>query len=266
MTEGAGMNKRPYEEARLSRVFYGPVQALLKFLGRPLGTPRYSTKISEESEVVPVLKLALDALITEYNAMHESTRLHDQALSSLANFMILIFSASVAGLSVVISQQQYLLLLPIFSLPLSIIGLSYRRRAWLIDTHASYESEVLRPKLYTLLRKASHPEEIPEGANNLWEWQHYLVQQARHGSKIHRIARKFAYADIGHLSVIGSVGYVLLFLYYRGIFGLSLLEIVLLLVAGIYSAWLLLVYTRSTIGYLKPLVEDQSSPSKAIHG
>jgi hypothetical protein len=204
---------------------------------------------------------ASDALIAEYEAVREASLSRDQISGSLENFMMLTFSATLVGLPTIIIQKQYILLL-ILSLLVSALALARRGQGWLRHVLANYENEVLRPNLQKLLRQASHSHELPSNLSTLWSWQDYLDKQQRSGSVVSRVFRRFVAVGLGPLSVLASVGYLLLYLYYRGLWNLDLPEGVLFVLSLIYSAWVVVVYFGAFLVDFWSIVKKQPSVTK----
>jgi hypothetical protein len=193
------------------------------------------TKVHEANIPLNALNMVSNALIAEYNAMRDASLSRDHRVSSLENLIMIVFSATIVGLPTIISQQQFLVL-PLLSLLLSALTVSYRRQGRLLRELANYENDVLRPKLQSLLRQASHPCNLPDGLDMLWQWQGYHTGWQRNSSLLQVIMRRVAPRGLRQLSLLISAGYLLLFIYYRGWANLLIPETALFLLALLYLA------------------------------
>ncbi|MBI3957683.1 MAG: hypothetical protein HY328_02650 [Chloroflexi bacterium] len=190
--------------------------------------------------------MAFSALLAEYKAMRDASVSRDTVRGSLENFMMLFLSAAVVGLPAILVQQQYLLLSAL-SLIFSTIALAYMSQARLISELAMYENEVLRPQLLKLLLQGRHSEKPPEGIDEVWQWQSYLHKKRLRGYAFFRIGRM--HIDLTPLFVVGSIGFLLLFMYYRGLTNLALPELAVFLLACLGCLWLVLALIQLAIEY-----------------
>jgi len=210
--------------------------------------PKESTKYA--------LDIASDALIAEYNAMRAAKLSRDQIWSSLTNFMMIVYSAIVVSLPTIISQKQYLLL-PFLSLVLAVLALSNRAQTLLMRDLIEYEVEVLRPKLQSLLKQASHPNEIPDGLGELWEWENYHQRKRLGGSILSRVFRRFTHSwiwAIGDLH-IGWLSTDVCLLPRRN--WTLVPETVVFWFAVICCVWLVGVYVYTFVADLKTVITKQ---------
>ena len=188
----------------------------------------------DSDTIAQTLEMAFQALLAEYKAIREASLSRDQRKGLFENFMMIVLSAAVIGLPTVITQQQYLLLLA-FSIIISAIAFAHHRQEQLLLQLVLYESEVLRPQLLELIHQTASPKQLPESIDALWQWQAYHLRAGKR-PLILRFIRRLIFADLKSLFVLASVGFILLFIFYRGVVALTIPEYALLALASLYSA------------------------------
>jgi hypothetical protein len=206
-----------------------------------------------ESTTDPSLEMLFSALTAEYESTRETSRSRDQLLGSLMNFMMLVFSAAFVFLSATPAQPNsppnYLILL-LISIVFTALSMHYLWQFRVIQELAAYENDVLRPKLDAIFKAVGYAKDVTVDTYQLWQWQSYLAKQEAQGTSLTRFVRGLTRAGMPFLSIVGSIGFLLLFLYYRGIWGLSQVELVLLLVASLYSLALLIAVIRPVLAMI----------------
>lgn len=194
-----------------------------------------------ESSSKKLTDLAFQALVVEYTSIREASLSRDQIKGSLENFMMLVLTGAVIALPTIISQQQFLLF-PIFSIIFSNIALAHLGKTWRVSDLAAYE-EQLRLRLINLISAEQSPNILHIDLDWLWQWQLFL--RNTRGGKLHSRLYAIFSSGMETLFVFVSVGFLLLFLYYRGIIGLSDIEIILIIIATTYCIFFLvsIIYT-----------------------
>lgn len=118
---------------------------------------------------------------------------------------------------------------------------------------------MLQPQLIKLIGQANSSGQIPESIVELWQWQSYLRRKRFKGSLIPKFFRRLVFAvGLRPLFVIASAGFLLLFIYYRGLINLTVPEVVLLVVASLYCMWFVLVFIVSGFTDLSSVIKDRT--------
>ncbi len=203
-----------------------------------------SVALSEpEDNTEQVLQIAANALIAEYNAIRTASLTRDQIFSTVANFGVVLMVAILASLPTVISQQRYQLLLPFFSFLASSLALANLSQRWLLETLARYENDDLSSRLQALFHSATKAESLPKDLAGYWQWQAYLKKDRDKGSFLYRISRSLSRTAPAILPLLASIGFIFLFIYHRGLSGLTLPEHILFYLAVTYSVFAVLAYS-----------------------
>ena len=195
------------------------------------------SKIDQDTD--SSLEMLFSALTAEYESTRETSRSRDQLLGSLMNFMMIVFSAAILGLPTIISNREYWILL-LISIVLTGLTMHYLWQGRIIQELARSEDNVLRPKLDSLFKTVGYAKNVPTEIYQLWQWQSYFIKREARGTFLSRFARKLSrHGGMPSLSTLGSIGFLLLFLYYREIQTLTSVELVFLLLASVFALALL---------------------------
>lgn len=190
-----------------------------------------------------VIQIAANALVAEYNAIRAASLARDQVFSTVANFGVVLMVAMIASLPTVVAQQRYQLLLPLFSFLASSLALATLSQRWLLETLARYENDVLSPRLQFLFQKADKHNETQAKLGGYWQWQAYLRNSRKGGSFLYRFSRRISSIAPSILPLFASIGFILLFLYHRGLVDLTPPESILFYLSILYCLLTTLVYS-----------------------
>lgn len=202
------------------------------------------------------LDLALQALLRDYSATREDVQVAAGSLRSFENFTIVVLAAAIAGLPTILANQLYFLF-PMISMVVSLLAVIHRHQGWLYIQLELYQSEVLRPQLAELMQQSSQEKPLSESVLKLWAGPSYYRARRLGGPLLIRLGRRIAHARMGTLFLLCSMGFFLLFFHYRGYTQLTVLEVVLLVFAGLYTLLMVTLQVRSVFVELGELLRKQ---------
>lgn len=210
-----------------------------------------STEYQPESQA---FELVSQALLAEYGAIRDAPLARESIVGSLENFMMVVVSAAIVTLPTLIKDQQFLLL-PIVALILSTIALARHHQAYVHGDLSSYESEVLQPRLVGLIRQIDPSAQLSDTVAGLWQWQSYFRKKQLQGRLPGRLTRIWTTHGLEPLFVLTCLGFLLLFLYYRGTVNWTVPEMISFILAAVFSVWITLLFAWSIAGTLISIVK-----------
>lgn len=208
--------------------------------------PQPPAQSQQESQA---LELTSTALLAEYHAIRDASLARESIMGSLENFMMVVLSAAIVTLPTLIKDQHFLLL-PVVALILSVIALARRHQAYVHDDLASYEREVLRPQVVALIQHVHISQQLSEITNRLWQWQSFFQRRQSQGRLLVKLTRTWISYGLEPLFVLSSLGFLLLFVYYRGIANWTIPEVIAFVLAVFFSLWIALLFAWSLAGSL----------------
>jgi hypothetical protein len=178
----------------------------------------------------------LDAIIAEFGAVREASLSRDQLIANLDNFVIVLLSAALVGLSTIISRHWFVAL-PMIAIVFTAVGFTRRMQVRLRFELGDYEL-LLADRLQRLLTDMSGALDTPPAVSNLWRWQAY--HQRRSKGVLSRGFRTLTAGGMEIVFVVASVGALALFFSLAPTNHLTAAEIALVALAIPYLAMLLL--------------------------
>jgi len=214
-------------------------------------------KLSQQADkTTQAIDLAFQALLAEYTAIRDASLSRDQILGGLENLLMIILSATVVSIPEIINRQLFIVL-PVLSLFLSGIVFARLNQSRLNWELAQYEKDVLRKNLSDFFR-ITGSSMIVDFVENLWQWQAFHRNQLRKGFFLSRIIRLPMNIGMEPFLLLVSVGVLGLFVYLRGLYGGTTLELVIFVIACFYFAWLVLTYVEFVLWLNSVIARNKS--------
>jgi hypothetical protein len=188
------------------------------------------------------------ALLTEYEAIRNSSLSRDTVKQTIENFIILVVSALIASYSIII-KENLILTFPVVSIILTSLAFTRHKQHMLLLSLSEYE-KVLQVNLIEFVKSAKNFDaKLPPNIDLLWNWQNYLKSSNRREKKT--TIPEFLKRGISSLNSVLPLFVVIMFLFHKPFKCLNYLEIIVFILAFGYSLTLLAITIVDYVYYMK---------------